>query len=70
MGDAAGSGYRAYMLRLRRTADAQPAWRASLEEVASGERYTFLSLDALLAWLRERTGEKIESLDSQKEEEG
>jgi hypothetical protein len=57
MGDTITNGYRAYMLRLRRTDGAQPAWRASLDEVATGERYVFATLDEMLAWLREETGE-------------
>jgi hypothetical protein len=57
MDEAGTQVYRAYMLRLRRTDGEHPAWRASLQEVATGERYTFPSLDEMLVWLKEQTGE-------------
>jgi hypothetical protein len=47
--------YRAYMLRLRRAGGDQPTWRASLDEIATGERYVFTTVDELLTWLREET---------------
>ena len=57
MEGAVGQAYRAYMLRLRSTGDAPSVWRASLEEVTSGEVTLFPTLDAMLAWLKEQTGE-------------
>jgi hypothetical protein len=40
------------MLRLRYADGAHARWRASLDEVATGERHTFPSLDELVAFLR------------------
>lgn len=57
MDGALGQPYRAYMLRLRRTGDDHPVWRASLEEVVSGELTVFPSLDAMLVWLKEQIRE-------------
>jgi hypothetical protein len=49
--------YLAYMLRLWRVeAEGGPAWRASLESPHSGERVGFGSLEALFAFLVEKTG--------------
>lgn len=50
-------GYRAYLLRLRRTGGIRPAWRASLEEVPTGERHSFGSLDEMADYLRAEIGE-------------
>jgi hypothetical protein len=49
--------YLSYLLRLW-PAGTGPGieWRASLEEVSTGERKAFAGLDALLDYLRERTG--------------
>lgn len=53
MEERAEGSYRAYMLRLwRAEAGPQADWRASLEDVRTGERHGFASLKALLAWLR------------------
>lgn len=68
MDDTGTRGYLAYMLRLRRTDGAHPAWRPSLEAVATGERHVFGTLDEMAEWLREQTGEAIETRDSKKEE--
>jgi len=46
------SGYRAYMLRLRRVVrDGQPVWQASVESPHTGESHAFASLEALYAFL-------------------
>jgi hypothetical protein len=51
-------GYLAYMLRLWQVNDGgKPAWRASVENPHSGERYGFANLDLLFAFLEEKTGE-------------
>ena len=55
MGRPKETTYRAYLLRLRRTDGTYPTWRASLDEVATGERHTFALLDEMFAWLREET---------------
>lgn len=55
MGRPQEHDYRAYMLRLRRAGGDRPTWRASLDEVATGEQFVFATLDELLAWLREET---------------
>jgi hypothetical protein len=57
MDEAVKQGYRAYMLRLRRTDGAHSAWRATLEEPTTGERHAFASLDEMTTWLREQTSE-------------
>ena len=50
--------YLAYMLRLWQVeAEAGHAWRAPLESPHTGERLGFAGLDALVAFLGERTGE-------------
>jgi len=50
--------YQSYLLRLWRAPNRHNmAWRASLEDPHTGERRGFASLDALVAFLRERTGE-------------
>jgi hypothetical protein len=50
-------GYLAYMLRMWRVeAEDGPAWRASLESPHTGERVGFGSLEALFAFLVEKTG--------------
>ena len=51
-----GHNYRAYMLRLWQVqTDRGLSWRASLQEVATGGRRAFASLDGLIAYLREQT---------------
>ncbi len=52
MGWEAEPGYRAYMLRLRRTDGVHARWLASLDEVSTGERHTFASMEELVAYLR------------------
>ena len=49
--------YQAYLLRLWQVLgdDGAPAWRASLEDVHTGERQGFGSLEQLLAFLLEET---------------
>ncbi len=49
--------YLAYLLRLWHVtgSDGVPAWRASLEEVHTGARQGFGSLEQLLAYLLEET---------------
>ncbi|MCC6167490.1 MAG: hypothetical protein IT329_09715 [Caldilineaceae bacterium] len=50
--DAGEQRYAAYLLRLwRREQDGGRLWCAALEEVHSGERRTFASLQALIAFL-------------------
>ena len=51
-----GQGYFSYLLRLWRVGTGQgAAWRATLEEIPSGERRAFAGLDDLVGYLRERT---------------
>ena len=48
--------YLSYLLRLWQAGTGQAIeWRASLEDVSTGERQAFAGLDALLDYLRERT---------------
>jgi len=50
--------YLAYMLRLWQiSGEDRPTWRASLEDAHTGARQGFASLDALFAFLEERTGQ-------------
>lgn len=47
------SGYRAYLLRLWQAEDGERAtWRASLQDVRTGQRLGFASLDAAFGHLR------------------
>jgi hypothetical protein len=47
------SGYRAYLLRLWRIEDGEKAiWRASLQDVRTGQRLGFADLDEAIAHLR------------------
>ena len=49
--------YLAYLLRLWQTQDkGEIGWRASLENVHTGEKLAFAHLDELVAFLRERIG--------------
>lgn len=54
--------YVAYMLRLWQSGsqDGLPLWRASLEDPATGERLMFGDLNALFAFLSERTRSIVE----------
>jgi hypothetical protein len=46
-----------YLLRLWQIeSHGQITWRASLDEAQGGERHGFPDLEALIAFLRERTG--------------
>ena len=47
--------YVSYLLRLWRTSDAEPKWRASLESTRTGEIYGFRDLSALMNFLLEQT---------------
>jgi len=48
--------YLSYLLRLWQAGTGQAIeWRASLEEVSTGERRAFAGLDALLDYLRQQT---------------
>ena len=49
--------YLAYMLRLWRIGEDGKTWRASLENAHTGARQGFANLDALLAFLEEKTGQ-------------
>ena len=50
--------YFSYLLRIWQENDREaPIWRASLEDPQSGERKGFLSLDALVAYILDQTGE-------------
>lgn len=56
MPDDHRQNYLAYLLRLWRTKDDDwPGWRASVESPHTAERHTFTDLEALFAFLRERT---------------
>jgi len=49
-------GYYSYLLRLWQASTAGgTVWRASLEDVPTGERRAFTDMDDLVAYLRERT---------------
>jgi len=49
--------YLAYMLRLwQAKGEGEPLWRASLEDVRTGERRGFASLEELFAYLKDETG--------------
>jgi hypothetical protein len=49
--------YLSYLLRLWRVdgKDAEPVWRASIENARTGERMVFARLDDLFDFLREQT---------------
>jgi len=52
--------YLAYMLRLWQiSGEDRPTWRASLEDAQTGARQGFASLDALFAFLEEKTGQGL-----------
>ncbi len=49
-------GYLAYLVRLWQVTSAgRPVWRASLENPHTGERRGFADLDALVAFLKNKT---------------
>ncbi len=49
--------YLAYMLRLWQVeGEVDLVWRASLQSAYNGERHVFADLDALFAFLKDRTG--------------
>jgi len=51
------------LLRLwQAEANGRLGWRASLQDVATGQRRHFGSLEALVAYLRELTGESGEQI--------
>ena len=53
---APGSGHVAYLLRLWQARDAEGlCWRASLQDVHTGQRQGFAGLEALFEFLRART---------------
>jgi hypothetical protein len=50
--------YLAYMLRLWQVNDGgNSVWRASVESPHTGERYGFVNLEMLFAFLEEKTGQ-------------
>jgi hypothetical protein len=50
-------GYRAYLVRLWQTRSrGQVVWRASVQDAHSSERDAFADLEALFAFLEEKTG--------------
>ncbi len=50
--------YAAYLLRLWQvTGDRRLIWRASLEDVCTGERHGFADLEQLIAFLERQLGE-------------
>jgi hypothetical protein len=50
-------GYLAYLLRLWQiTSDGNLVWRASVESPHTGERHGFADLQALFAFLEDKTG--------------
>jgi hypothetical protein len=54
------SAYFSYLLRLWLAGDDdQPEWRAALIDPQTGQRQGFASLEALFAFLLERTGEAV-----------
>jgi hypothetical protein len=51
--------YASYLLRLRRSErNEQRTWRASLESTHDGQRLEFSSLEALVAFLKDRFGRR------------
>jgi len=61
-------GYLAYMLRMWQVeAEDGPVWRASLESPHTGERQGFADLEALFAFLTEKTeGTPLSSEDKRR----
>jgi hypothetical protein len=59
-----GRRYVAQLLRLwQAEVNGRLAWRASLQDVATGQRRSFASLEALVAYLRELTAETEEQAE-------
>ena len=53
----AAQDYHSFLLRLWQTVEGgRLVWRASLEDVKSGEIHRFTSMDLLVNYLHERTG--------------
>jgi hypothetical protein len=51
--------YRSYLLRLWRARDGDVwLWRASLENVRTGERHGFAQLEQLFAFLKQQTNDE------------
>lgn len=70
-GTAPGPGpdrriYRSYLLRLWQS-DVQATWRASLQEVSSGEITHFPSIRSLLAFIALETGTVLRDADDEEE---
>ena len=57
------ANYASHLLRLWRGSGAKAVWRASLENVFTGERVSFASLDELFDFLRGQTGECYDGQD-------
>lgn len=66
------SDYHSYLLRLWRVKQDGDAWRASLEDVQSGELHGFADLDALLRYLEalDCAGQEQDLIEQQEPEEG
>lgn len=57
--------YKAFMVRLWPASSADLSiWRASVEEAASGRKYTFTSLSALFSFLLKETQTEVDKGDS------
>jgi len=57
---------RSYLLRLWQTGSAgQQVWRASLENIQTGERLGFANLEQLFVFLMEQTEQSGEAPDAQ-----
>jgi len=61
--------YRSYLLRLWQ-GGAQAPWRASIQEVSTGEITHFASIEALLAFIASETGTVLTGITGDEEEEG
>jgi hypothetical protein len=56
-----------FLLRVWRAGDGeQPQWRASLEDIRTGERRGFASLEELCAFIQNLTGEKAGNQQTQR----
>lgn len=70
-GDSEGSDsarYKSYLLRLW-SPSAEASWRASLENVTTGDRTSFPDLESLILYLLDATGTEAGSAESQSESE-
>ena len=66
-----GQGYLSFLLRLWQVGGGQGAtWRVSLEEIPTGERRAFASLDDLFGYLSERTKPRALPGEAAASEEG